>query len=376
MNLCIVSYMYPGKHNSSDFVFVKMLVDEFARQGHNCVVVSPFNCLHYKQLHKGVEVQQVGDAEVKVFRPNYLSASNIHIGKLNLSSWLHKKAVAKALKQMWKSGFRPDAVYCHFWSACVEAYPFARKHNIPLFLASGESSIDVNNKDGHLNDLKEYVKGVICVSSKNKDESIEHNLTTADKCFVAPNAIDNSLFRKLDKAECRAKLGLPQDKFIIAFVGWFIDRKGPKRVAEAIKQITENDVYSLFIGSGEGEPECQSILFKGKLPHDDIPTYLNAADAFVLPTLHEGCCNAVVEAMACGLPIISSNRPFNWDVLDETNSIMIDPESVEEIRNAIVELRDNPERRDQLSIGALEKAKDLTIGKRASKIAEFMEGRL
>ena len=118
------------------------------------------------------------------------------------------------------------------------------------------------------------------------------------------------------------------------------------------------------------------ILFKGKLPHDDIPTYLNAADAFVLPTLHEGCCNAVVEGMACGLPIISSNRPFNWDVLDETNSIMIDPESVEEIRNAIVELRDNPERRDQLSIGALEKAKDLTIGKRASKIAEFIQSRI
>ena len=89
------------------------------------------------------------------------------------------------------------------------------------------------------------------------------------------------------------------------------------------------------------------------MPHEEVPLYLNAADVFVLPTLHEGCCNAVVEAMACGLPVISSDLPFNWDVLNKGNSIMVNPNSINEIRDAIVEMRDNNVKRMQLSQGAL-----------------------
>ena len=115
------------------------------------------------------------------------------------------------------------------------------------------------------------------------------------------------------------------------------------------------------------------MLFKGKLKHDEVPLYLNAADVFVLPTLLEGCCNAIVEAMACGLPIISSNLPFNWDVLNESNSIMVDPMSVAEIRNAIIKLRDDKTLRDNMSIASLEAARDLTIEHRAEKIINFIQ---
>ena len=129
----------------------------------------------------------------------------------------------------------------------------------------------------------------------------------------------------------------------------------------------------IFIGKGQEETDCKGIIFKGALPHDEIPRYLNCADAFVLPTLAEGCCNAVIEAMACGLPIISSDMEFNWDVLNADNSIMVDPENVDEIANAIAELRDNSEIRKEMSKVALHTAANLTIRIRAEKIAEFME---
>ena len=77
--------------------------------------------------------------------------------------------------------------------------------------------------------------------------------------------------------------------------------------------------------------------------------------------------------MACGLPIISSDREFNWDVLNAENSIMVDPENVDEIANAIAELRDNSEKRKEMSKAALNTAANLTIRIRAEKIAEFME---
>ena len=80
---------------------------------------------------------------------------------------------------------------------------------------------------------------------------------------------------------------------------------------------------------------------------------MNAADVFVLPTLAEGCCNAILEAMACGLPIISSNLPFNWDILNDKNSILIDPNNINQIADAIQRLRDSPKLRSEMSEEAL-----------------------
>lgn len=71
-----------------------------------------------------------------------------------------------------------------------------------------------------------------------------------------------------------------------------------------------------------------------------------------------------------------SNRSFNWGVLNDSNSIMIDPESIPEIANAIKVLRDTPEKRNALSGGALETAKNLTIEQRAESILNFINERI
>lgn len=374
MNLCFITYKYPGKHNTSDYAFVKQLVDAIAQLGHHCLVVAPFNISHYHKLSESKEEYACGKGKVTVYRPGYLSFSTFHIGKFYPSKWTHKLALKKAFRML---NVRPDAIYGHFWDSAYNGFEYAQSNGIPLFVATGESEIQkLFSFPKDQKAFSDYVSGVICVSSKNRDESISLGLTTAEKCAVFPNAVNAELFKKLDKEQCREQLNLPQDAFIIAFVGWFIERKGPQRVAEAIKQIQGEPVYSLFIGKGEQEPNCDNILYKGALPHDQVPLYLNAADVFVLPTQHEGCCNAVVEAMACGLPVVSSNLPFNWDVLDDTNSIMIDPNNIDDIAAAILTLRDNNDQRKALSKGALLKASSLTIDQRAEAIVEFMESKL
>ncbi len=374
MNLCFVTYKYPGKHNTSDYAFVKQLVDAIAHLGHHCFVLAPFNISHYRKLSESKEEYACGKGKVTVYRPGYLSFSNLHIGKFYPSKWTHKLALKKAFRML---NVRPDAIYGHFWDSAYNGFEYAKRNGIPLFVATGESEIQkLFSFPKDQKAFSDYVSGVICVSSKNKDESISLGLTTAEKCAVFPNAVNAELFKKLEKMQCREQLNLPQDVFIIAFVGWFIERKGPQRVAEAIKRIQGKPVYSLFIGKGEQEPHCDNILFKGALPHDKVPLYLNAADVFVLPTLHEGCCNAVVEAMACGLPVVSSNLPFNWDVLDDTNSIMIDPNNIDEIASAICMLRDNHDLLLCLSEGALKKAEHLTLKSRSEGILAFINSKL
>lgn len=369
MNICIFTDDYPSKGRAV-YTFVKQIVDEFARKGNQCCVISPYAFIHHKGFCKPYETYQVtGGTDVTVIRPNYLTFSSLKIGKFEPSAFFHNNALHKALKRV---PFTPDVVYAHFWKQGAIALDYAKAINRPLFVATGESDIKkVLPPNIDIERINREVTGVICVSTKNKKESIGLGLTTEDKCVVIPNAVNSSLFKKLDKKTLREELGLPQDGFIIAFVGWFNERKGIKRVVKALNGIKGDPVYSILIG-GDDEIDCKNVLVKGRFAHDMIPKYLNAGDAFVLPTLKEGCCNAVVEAMACGLPVISSDRDFNWDVLNESNAILVDPMSIEEIRDAIIELRDHKTKRRLLSEGALRSAEQLTIDKRAERILSFI----
>ena len=131
-------------------------------------------------------------------------------------------------------------------------------------------------------------------------------------------------------------------------------------------------VYSMFMGKGHLSPGCDNILYCGSVPNDELHIYLNAADVFVLPTKGEGCCNAIVEALACGLPVISSDLPFNDDILNESNSIRVDVNSVYQIENAIKKLRDDSELYNTLKKGAVLSAEKLSINVRAENILRFM----
>lgn len=366
MKILIVSFDYPHIREER-FPFVKQLVEEFARQGHECCVLSPYNIIRNRHFYSDTELSGIED--VKLVRPNYLSFGRIKIGNFSPSSFFHHNAIKKGLNNL---PFVPDVIYCHFWEMAIVAYQYAKDNKIPLFVATGESKIILNQQipEGFC----DYVNGVISVCSKNREESIELGLTTMEKCIVLPNAIDPQKFFVIDKMECRKKLGFSEDDFIVAFVGWFNVRKGSKRLSDALSKI--ENVKSVFIGNGPDVPTCSGILYKGSLPHNEIVNYLNASDIFVLPTLAEGCCNAVVEAMACGLPIVSSNLSFNWDVLDKSNSIMVNPNDVDGIANAIISLRENSELKEKLREGSIKKASYLTIENRASAILDFMGSRL
>lgn len=371
-NICFITDDYP-EEGHPQYTFVKNIVDALADNGNNCTVIAPFSVTRNKKLHKNSEIYTTSQGRnVKLYRPNICTFSNCNILGFKPTEFLFNKAVHKTLNNLEE---KPDVIYGHFWRNALSAYKYAQRNNIPLFVATGESVINIKNSDGRLDDFANYVTGVICVSAKNKDESIEKGLTVPEKCIVIPNAINPFLFMEMDKQECRRKLGFDSEKFISITVGAFIHRKGTLRVSSAIDKISD-DVYSIFIGHGPDVPNRKNILFCGRVDNKELPVYLNAADVFVLPTLHEGCCNAILEAMACGLPIISSNSSFNWDILNETNSILINPNDVDEIAQAIKLLKDDSQLRNSLSKGALEEASKHTLHNRAIRIENFIDDKI
>ena len=383
MNILILSQRYPYKGNM-EFVFVKKVVDEWAKKGNRCVVVAPFPQITY--LRKRIEFRPKHYRDevapgffVDVYNPRYFN-TKLNCCRVSLSTLSASYAVESLINRL-KINF--DFIYCHFFSSALKGFRYAKNHNVPFFVATGESEIEpllIPYPRFSWDAFRDYTNGVVAVSSKNKTEAEELGYIDEKKCRVFPNGTDSSLFRQLDRAECRKQLGLPKQAFIISCVGFLCERKGQNRVMEAIRKLKDNNVNVLFIGASakvDSFPlQGDEILFKGTVNNKDLPLYLCASDIFCLPTRAEGCCNAIIEALACGLPIISSNRPFNWDVLDKSNSILVNPDNVDEIASAIVTLRDNEKMRQALSEGALAKAEGLDIHQRAENILSFIVQRI
>lgn len=380
MKICITSDGYPseGLPYSS---FIQVLARELTRQGCEVTVIAPQSLTNHFIRGGKMAPKKFCDEfyvngilkKITIYRPYSITCGEGVLGKLTFQ--INRLATEFAV---FKNRLKPDIYYSHFWVNGFNIERTARKTNIPLFVASGEDKINIcrflSKKEVQI--LNQGVAGVICVSTKNMDESVGLGLTEYPQCIVLPNAFDPEEFYHIDRNKARKKMGFPTDVFIIAFCGRFNNRKGALRVSDAIKKINNPNIKSIFVGTvadNETEkPDCEGILFMDGLPHHEIVYYLNCADVFVLPSLAEGCPNSVIEAMACGLPIISSNLPFNFDILSKEVAILINPRDVDEIANAIKKIYEDKTLRHKLSKGSLLKSQSLTIQNRVANILKFI----
>lgn len=376
MNILISASGYPSP-NVPYAAFVQNIAEEMLRQGNNVTVIAPQSLtkaiIRHTPILPRVEIQRVDDSEITIMRPRVITFGDGLFARL--TNVFNRFAVYLTAKRV----LQPDIVYAHFWSSADNILNYTIRKNIPLYVASGEDVIDFDRSisPDRIRLLNRYTSGVICVSTKNMEESIEHGLTEKGKCNVFPNAVNPDKFHIIDKGYARQHLKCSDTDFIVAYCGRFNYRKGSTRTSDAIKILNDKHIKSIFIGGLADNykivPDCPGIIFKGKLSHDKIALYLNAADVFVLPTLAEGCPNSVVEAMACGLPIISSDRPFNYDILNNSNSLMVDPLDVNQIADALYTLKNNESLRRQLREGAIRTANELTIKNRVSRILDFIK---
>ena len=374
-----ISFVVPGYPTKDDpqFTFVAETIRAIADQGIVCTVFTTQSIS--KSLFRGIKSrpshwidETKNGHRISIHQPKVISVSNVRLFGWSLSSLIAKQAIFKTFK---KVSPKTDILYAHFWHSGVIAGEIANKYNIPLVVATGESKIWAKRlypeKVIH-NNLRKLV-GLISVSTKNLNESRQLGLCDDVPNIILPNAIETSKFFPRDKWKMSQKYGFPQKAFIISFVGAFIERKGPLRLQEAVKRLGDSSIKVIYIGDGPQKPHGDEVLHAGRVPHDVVPEYLACSDIFVLPTLAEGCSNAIVEAMACGLPVVSSNLSFNEDILDESNSILVDPMNVQEIADAISYLRGNGCVLEAFGNNSQKKARDLSITNRVSKIIEFLE---
>lgn len=152
-----------------------------------------------------------------------------------------------------------------------------------------------------------------------------------DRCEVVGNGVDTTRFTAMPQGEARAPLGLPADARVLITVGALVERKGFHRVLEILPTLRRRfpSLHYLIVGGPSAEGDWRSRLearaaeagladcvhFLGPLPPERLSLPLSAADVFVLPTRNEGWANVILEAMACGLPVITTDVGGNAEVV-------------------------------------------------------------
>src|SRR5690606_12417784 len=285
-----------------------------------------------------------------VHRPKRLSFSNFRFGFLNtyyFTFYFQVRAIRRAVKNLT---FQPDLVYCHFLSSALYYYGAFPQSKLPIYVAVGEYyNIDKVRRrfsPQFYSKLVARVNGYIAVSPQVQQKLISLGVPNK-KIIVEPNGVDLSAFKPQDKIALRKKHGLPLHKKLVLFIGRFIENKGPLRLQNALDQLDDN-VGAIFLGKGPQRPNHPKIVYSGVVAHHLVPEMMGAADVFVLPTLHEGSSNVIVEAMATGLPIISSDIPEIRFQCQPEYAILVNPKDTNAIAAALDLVLGNDGLREQM----------------------------
>ncbi|MBI5586993.1 MAG: glycosyltransferase family 4 protein [Deltaproteobacteria bacterium] len=235
-------------------------------------------------------------------------------------------------------------------------------------------------------------KGVITLSEKSKEDIVRLYNISPERVGVTYMASDSEAFFKRGAAEVasiRKKYGLPE-RFIL-YIASSLPHKNYRRLLSAFKSVkgTNSGIKLVLIGARDYGRDAiigtieelgltEDVKFLGWLPFEDIPLIYSAAELFVFPSLHEGFGIPVVEAFACGVPVVCSGIEPLKEVAAGA-ACLVDPLSVEEMAEGIGKVLTERPLRERLVRDGLKRAAEFSWEKTAretlSIMGEFLKGR-
>ncbi len=202
-----------------------------------------------------------------------------------------------------------------------------------------------------------------------------------------PSAVDIDEFNiKISQEEAREKLGLPADKKIVLYTGHLYGWKGVDTLAESVDYLPDNALV-IFVGGTDFDigrfkekyGHNKKIMIAGFKLHQEMPLWQKAADVFVLPnTAKENISKfytspmKLFEYMASGRPIIASDLPSIREILNENNSVLVEPDNPKELAEGIKEVLQDRQLGDRISKQAFSDVREYTWKKRAERIGRFL----
>ena len=262
------------------------------------------------------------------------------------------------LRKLLRNGPRIDLIDAHyFYPDGVAAVMLARHFGLPVVVTGRGTDLnripDFSIPRRLIAQAAARADGLITVTQALKDVLVQ--LGMADrKVQVLRNGVDLEHFRPLDRQQARKKLGMRSGTWLLS-VGLLDPRKAHHRVIEALADLP--DVNLMIVGEGPERARLSSLTrvfsledrvhFAGLVSPEELPLYYSAADLFVLASEREGWANVLLEAMACGTPIVASDIPGTREVITgEAPGKLFDKEKKGSLPSAVKEMLANPPSRE------------------------------
>jgi D-inositol-3-phosphate glycosyltransferase len=305
--------------------------------------------------------------------------------------------VANYQRFVAEQGIEYDLLHCHYYLSGLAGLDMARQaarkppivmsfHTLALMknlVARDELEREEKERvDAEFQLVREAEK---IIAPSESDKSYLEYLYQAESSAVEviPPGVDVSHFYPLSTFEARARLGIPPDEHIILFCGRIEPLKGIDMLLYAVKILVEKNPQlkvSLWIIGGDVSQQKEKwsrelqkleklrhllklipvVHFAGQQPQEILPYYYNAADVLVMPSHYESFGMAAAEAMACGIPVITTNVSGVSSLIDERHKQLV--ASVNNpllLASQMETLLTDSEKRQQVSQDVLQKVQDL-----------------
>jgi glycosyltransferase involved in cell wall biosynthesis len=269
------------------------------------------------------------------------------------AGWLCR-SILPVLRQ-WHNEAGLDLIDAHFgYPEGVGSVLAAGRLGIPAFVTlRGNEQVYLKDSAirSQLVEALHASRGIIAVSRALRDAAVSAGID-ARKIRVIPNAVDRTEFSPGDKQAARTQLGLPIHSPVIVSVGQLVSGKGHHLLVQAVHElrICHPDIVLAIVGGTAYERDYPrqlqatidslemntSVRLAGSQTPAQVANWLRAADVFALCTEREGCCNAILEALACGVPVVTTDVGDNAVYVDPpTNGYVVSPESATEVSAAL-----------------------------------------
>ncbi len=321
------------------------------------------------------------DVKLTVFTRKWKSQEGVTVVECNPAKWSRvsrEKGFAKSVcEQLKKHNF--DLIQSHERIPCCDIYRagdgvhrewLKQRDRVISPAARAITKITPFHKYALKAEQRLYssqqLQAIICNSKMVADEIASYFPETKGKTHVIYSSVNFSVFNpnlKQHSENTRNELGISKDTVVFLYVGSGFERKGLATAIKAIAKV-ENSVL-IAIGKDKHIKKYQQLA-SDLLVHDrvlfqgvktDVTPYYGCADAFIFPTLYDPFPNVVIEALASGLPVITSTKCGAAEILEHgKDGFVCDALDTESISNFMSKLQ-TPQKLQDMSAAALEKSK-------------------
>jgi len=260
-----------------------------------------------------------------------------------------------------EGGIRYDLVHSHYYLSGQAGRWAQERWRVPHLLmfhtlGSLKNRILTSGKEPDFRlavekSLAVHCHRVVAATEREKLEISRMFDVSFQKIGVVPCGVDLEKFRPLDPMACRTRLNLDRSLPLLVYVGRFDPVKGVDRLLRAAAKLRQQMDFRLVLvgGGGEGTPEVQKIRmlcehlslndmvrFSGGRTHDDLPLFYSAADALVLSSHYESFGLVLLEALACGTPVVATPVGAAKDIVrNGVNGLLVSDNNPDNLAEAM-----------------------------------------